>query len=137
LNEPCGSDAAGFFLLVGVYAFDSYIRSNFLQGMITYMLVPLIGLLAILVYTYVYTNESIELNMNELKIRKVGNSLTVTVPVNIAAQMKVSEGDAVYLTELPGGGFRITPHDPELVEQMKTMEGLSKRYRNTLKALSE
>jgi putative addiction module antidote len=137
LNEPCGSDAAGFFLLVGVYAFDSYIRSNFLQGMITYMLVPLIGLLAILVYTYVYTNESIELNMNELKIRKVGNSLTVTVPVNIAAQMKVSEGDAVYLTELPGGGFRITPHDPELVEQMKTIEGLSKRYRNTLKALSE
>jgi putative addiction module antidote len=137
LNEPCGSDAAGFFLLVGVYAFDSYIRSNFLQGMITYMSVPLIGLLAILVYTYVYTNESIELNMNELKIRKVGNSLTVTVPVNIAAQMKVSEGDAVYLTELPGGGFRITPHDPELVEQMKTIEGLSKRYRNTLKALSE
>jgi putative addiction module antidote len=137
LNEPCGSDAAGFFLLVGVYAFDSYIRSNFLQGMITYMLVPLIGLLAILVYTYVYTNGLIELKMNELKIRKVGNSLAVTVPVNIASQMKVSEGDAVYLTELPGGGFRITPHDPELVEQMKTIEGLSKRYRNTLKALSE
>ena len=88
-------------------------------------------------YTYVYTKGSIELKMNELKIRKVGNSLAVTVPVNIASQMKVSEGDAVYLTELPGGGFRITPHDPELVEQMKTIEGLSKRYRNTLKALSE
>jgi putative addiction module antidote len=100
-------------------------------------LVPLIGLPTILVYTYVYTNGLIELKMNELKIRKVGNSLAVTVPVNIASQMKVSEGDAVYLTELPGGGFRITPHDPELVEQMKTMEGLSKRYRNTLKALSE
>jgi len=79
----------------------------------------------------------IESTMNELKIRKVGNSLAVTVPVNVAAQMKVSEGDAVYLTELPGGGFRITPHDPELVEQMKAIEDLSKRYRNTLKALSE
>ena len=88
-------------------------------------------------YTYVYTDQLIELTMNELKIRKVGNSLAVTVPVNIASQMKVSEGDAVYLTELPGGGFRITPHDPELVEQMKAIEGLSKRYRNTLKALSE
>ena len=104
---------------------------------LSYKLVPLIGLLALLVYTFVYTNELIELKMNELKIRKVGNSLAVTVPVNIASQMKVSEGDAVYLTELPGGGFRITPHDPELVEQMKTIEGLSKRYRNTLKALSE
>lgn len=98
---------------------------------------PGLLLLAILVYTFVYTSESIELKMNELKIRKVGNSLAVTVPVNIASQMKVSEGDTVYLTELPGGGFRITPHDPELVEQMKTIEDLSKRYRNTLKALSE
>ena len=88
-------------------------------------------------YTFVYTDQLIELTMNELKIRKVGNSLAVTVPVNIASQMKVSEGDAVYLTELPGGGFRITPHDPELVEQMKAIEGVSKRYRNTLKALSE
>jgi len=75
--------------------------------------------------------------MNELKIRKVGNSLAVTVPVSVATQMKVAEGDAVYLTELPGGGFRITPHDPDLVEQMKVIEDLSKRYRNTLKALSE
>ena len=75
--------------------------------------------------------------MTELKLRKVGNSLTMTVPVRIASQMKVAEGDAVYLTELPGGGYRLTPYDPELVAQMKAMENLSLRYRNTLKALSE
>ena len=33
--------------------------------------------------------------MTELKIRKVGNSLTVTVPVGVASNMKVAEGDAV------------------------------------------
>jgi len=55
----------------------------------------------------------------------------------MAARMKVSEGDALYLTEIPGGGYRITPHDPELVEQMKVMDGLMSRYRSTLKALSE
>jgi len=75
--------------------------------------------------------------MTELKIRKVGNSLTVTVPVSVASAMKVAEGDALYLTELPDGGYRMTPHDPALVEQMQAIEGLSKRYRNTLKALSE
>jgi putative addiction module antidote len=75
--------------------------------------------------------------MTELKLRKVGNSLTVTVPVSVAAAMKVAEGDALYLTELPDGGFRMTPHDPELVKQMQAIEGLTKRYRNTLKALSE
>lgn len=75
--------------------------------------------------------------MAELKVRKVGNSLSVTVPVSVAAQMKVAEGDSLYITELPGGGYRMTPHDPELVEQMKVVESLTKRYRNTLKALGE
>lgn len=75
--------------------------------------------------------------MTELKLRKVGNSLTMTIPVAVASSMKVAEGDAVYLTELPGGGFRVTPHSPELVAQIQAIEGLSKRYRNTLKALSE
>ncbi len=75
--------------------------------------------------------------MSELKLRKVGNSLAITVPVHMAERMKVAEGDTLHLTELPGGGYRITPHDPELVEQMKVMDGLMSRYRNTLKALSE
>ena len=75
--------------------------------------------------------------MSELKLRKVGNSLTMTVPVHVAERMKVAEGDSLYLTELPGGGYRVTPHDPDLVEQMKVMDGVMSRYRNTLKALSE
>jgi putative addiction module antidote len=75
--------------------------------------------------------------MQELKLRKVGNSLTMTVPVAIAARMKVAEGDAVYLSELPGGGFRLTAHNPQLVAQMQVIEDLTTRYRNTLTALSE
>jgi len=51
--------------------------------------------------------------------------------------MKVAEGDAVHLTELPGGGYRITPHDPDLVAQMRVIEDLTIRYRNTLKVLGE
>jgi len=75
--------------------------------------------------------------MNEVKLRKVGNSLAVTIPVGVAERMKVAEGSALYLTELPGGGYRLTPHDPALVAQMKVVEDLTRRYRNTLKALSE
>ncbi len=75
--------------------------------------------------------------MTEMKLRKVGNSLALTIPVSVAERMKVAEGSALYLTELPGGGYRMTPHDPELVAQMKVIEGLTTRYRNTLKALSE
>jgi putative addiction module antidote len=75
--------------------------------------------------------------MSEIKLRRVGNSLTITVPVHVAERMKVAEGDSVYLTELPGQGYRLTPHDPELVEQIKVMDDLMSRYRHTLKALSE
>ena len=75
--------------------------------------------------------------MTKLKLRKVGNSLTVTVPVAVASRMKVAEGDVLHLTELPGGGYRITPHDPDLVAQMQVIDDLTVRYRNTLKALSE
>ncbi len=75
--------------------------------------------------------------MSKLKLRKVGNSLAITVPVHMAARMKVGEGDSLYLTDLPGGGYRVTPYDPELVEQMKVMDSLMSRYQNTLKALSE
>ncbi len=75
--------------------------------------------------------------MTELKLRKVGNSLAITIPVSMAERMKVAEGNALYLTELPGSGYRMTPYDPELVAQMKIVESLTTRYRNTLKALSE
>ena len=75
--------------------------------------------------------------MSEVKLRKVGNSLIMTVPVHVAERMKVREGDSVYLTEAPGDGYRITSHSPELVEQLKVVDGLISRYPNTLKALSE
>lgn len=75
--------------------------------------------------------------MEEVKIRKVGNSLTMTVPKAVASRMNVAEGDAVYITEIPGDGYRMTPHDPELVDQMRALEDLTRRYRNTLKALGE
>lgn len=55
----------------------------------------------------------------------------------MAAQMKVCEGDSLYLTDLLGAGYRVTPYDPELVEQMKVMEKLASRYQNTLEATVE
>ena len=75
--------------------------------------------------------------MTELKLRKEGDSLAVTIPAGIASNMKVAEGDVVHLTELPGGGYRITPHDPDLVAQMRVIEDITTRYRNTLKVLGE
>ena len=75
--------------------------------------------------------------MVQLKVRKVGNSLGVTLPAEAARAMKVREGDPLYLTEGPDGSFRITPYDPEFADAMKVAESFMARYRNTLRELAK
>jgi putative addiction module antidote len=73
--------------------------------------------------------------MVKLTIRKVGNSLGVTLPAQAAQALRVREGDTVYLTEAPDG-FRITAFDPEFEASMRHAEGFMARYRNALRELS-
>jgi len=74
--------------------------------------------------------------MHEIKIRKVGNSLGLILPSEATKMLGVSEGDVLYLTDSKDG-FRLTPYDPKFKAQMKTAEGVMKRYRNTLRELSD
>ena len=75
--------------------------------------------------------------MVELKIRRVGNSLGVTLPAATVQAMKVREGDPIYLTEGPDGSFRISPYDPEFADAMKAAETFMARYRNALRELAK
>jgi len=75
--------------------------------------------------------------MLSLKVRKVGNSLSVTLPKEAASHLKVSEGDTLYLTEGPEGGYLFTPYEPDFEQKMKKAEEIMGRYRNTLRALSK
>jgi len=74
--------------------------------------------------------------MVQLKVRKVGNSLGFTIPAQVARELRVGEGDSVFLTPAPGG-FRITPYDPGFAEAMKAAEGFVARYRNALRELAK
>ncbi len=75
--------------------------------------------------------------MLNLKVRKVGNSLSVTLPKEAAARLKVREGDSLFLTEAPEGGFMITPYDPSFEKKMEKAEEIMGRYRNTLRTLAK
>lgn len=75
--------------------------------------------------------------MTKLKVRKVGNSLGVTLPAEVAGALKVREGDQLFLTEGPGGTFRITPYDPDFADAMKAAESFMARYRNALRELAK
>ncbi len=75
--------------------------------------------------------------MVDLKIRKIGNSLGITLPREVLKRLHLKDGDKIFLVEAPDGSYRITPYDPEFEKQMKAAEEGMKRYRNTLKALAK
>lgn len=75
--------------------------------------------------------------MLDLKIRKIGNSLGVTLPKDVLRRLHLKDGDTVHLIEASDGSFRITPYDPEFEKQVKLAETGMARYRNTLRALAK
>ena len=74
--------------------------------------------------------------MAALKIRKVGNSLGVTLPQEVLKRLNVSEGDSLYVTET-SDGIQITPYDPNFEKAMKAFESTRKKYRNALRELAK
>ena len=74
--------------------------------------------------------------MFTLKLTQVGNSVCVILPKEALAQLKVEKGDSVFLTETPGG-FRLTPYDPAIEEQLKLGREIMHEYRDTLRALAK
>lgn len=75
--------------------------------------------------------------MVALKVRKIGNSEGVTFPREVLAAMHLTQGDTVFLTEAAGGGFRLTPYDPEFQRQMGLAREIMKANRNMLRELAD
>jgi putative addiction module antidote len=73
----------------------------------------------------------------EIKLRKVGNSIGLILPKEALGRLKVKDGDAVYLTESPEGGFRLTAGNPAFADQMAAAEDVIRRYRNALNELAK
>ena len=46
--------------------------------------------------------------MVDLKLRKIGNSYGVVLPKEVLGRLRLAEGDRLFLTETPDGGYRIT-----------------------------
>lgn len=70
-----------------------------------------------------------------LVIRKVGNSLSITVS-DIAKEMGLSEGDKVYAVRTPRG-FEITPYDESFDKAVETARSFMRKYPNAMKKLAE
>lgn len=71
-----------------------------------------------------------------LKIRPIGNSAGVLLTKEMLAALGVEIGDEIQAVET-SKGYELTAFDAELDDALKWIEKGSKRYRNTLRALSK
>ena len=74
--------------------------------------------------------------MLKTSVRRVGNSLGITLPKTIVENYRLSVGDKLHLVETEDGVV-LTPFDPKFQEWAKAYDKTNKRYRNTLKALAK
>ena len=74
--------------------------------------------------------------MPALKVTQIGNSVGVVFPKEMLAHMKIEKGDTVFLTEMPGG-YRLTPYDPNLAEQLDAGRELMREFRDTFHELAK
>ncbi len=74
--------------------------------------------------------------MHKTSVRRVGNSLGITLPKAIVEQYHLNEGDEIHFVETEDG-LLLTPFDPAFADWALAYEKTNKRYRNTLRALAK
>jgi putative addiction module antidote len=73
----------------------------------------------------------------KLEIKKIGNSDGLILPREVMERFDLKRGQELHLIELAGGGFQVTPYDPDFDETMKIADEIMDEYRDTLAALAK
>lgn len=74
--------------------------------------------------------------MLKTAVRRVGNSLGITLPKTIVDNYHLNEGDQLHIVEIDEG-LVLTPFNPKFAEWASSYERTNRKYRNTLKALAK
>lgn len=72
----------------------------------------------------------------KLKIRKIGNSVGLILPKEVAEQLHVGEDDTVHYV-VDANGLHVTPFDPDFDVAMEAFSETRRRYRNALRTLAK
>ncbi|MCL2310835.1 MAG: transcriptional regulator [Proteobacteria bacterium] len=75
--------------------------------------------------------------MLTFKVTTVGASAGFILSKEAMAHLRVQKGDTVYLTEMPDGGYRLTPYNPDFARQMTLAEDIMHDDREILRALAK
>ena len=83
------------------------------------------------------THRDRKIESTALQIRKIGNSIGFILSKEMAARLNLKEGDKLFPIEQPGGGFILTPHDPDFEKAMTVARRGMRRYHNALAELAK
>jgi putative addiction module antidote len=72
---------------------------------------------------------------DSVKIRKIGNSLGVTLSEQVR-EMGLKEGDSLFVVKTRDG-IELTPYDPEFAEALDAARDFMHRYPNAMKKLAQ
>lgn len=73
----------------------------------------------------------------KLEIKKIGNSSGVILPKELLQDLNLAQGDWLYLTRQPDGGFALSPREADFEDAMESARKLMKRYDNALRELAK
>jgi putative addiction module antidote len=79
----------------------------------------------------------VEMEGTFLQVRKIGNSLGVILPKELAARLNLAEGDKLHVIEQPERGLNLTPYDPVHAKGMEIARRAFKTYANTFRELAK
>jgi len=71
-----------------------------------------------------------------LKLRRVGGSISATLPKDMADRLKLEAGDTVIAVETERG-ILLTPYDPATEEALALAAKTARKYRNALRELAK
>lgn len=72
----------------------------------------------------------------ETKIRKIGNSLGITLPKQLIDELHLKDGDKLTI-ERNGTNFELKPIDPEFEDWAEAYRELNTDYKEVLKELAK
>lgn len=73
----------------------------------------------------------------KLEVKKIGNSTGPILPKELLAKLSLQQGQWLHVTQIPDGGVRLTPYDPEFDRAMALVDDIMDEYKDTLHALAK
>ena len=73
----------------------------------------------------------------KLEVKRIGNSTGLILPKELVTRLNLQQGQWLHVSELPDGGVRLSPYDPDFDQAMALVDEIIDEYRDTLRTLAK